>query len=123
MLWPELDLPSFIHLCLTLCNEQYHTLQEELVEFAQNRNVIIYLDTGSGKTYIAALIIQRKLSQLKAQNKSVRPHLALSRFPVHRYVMMQCYDLYIAFTRRLSPGEVFQAILPFGCSCQDCIAG
>ncbi|XP_063241716.1 endoribonuclease Dicer-like isoform X2 [Bacillus rossius redtenbacheri] len=39
--------------------------QEQLLETARNQNTILYLPTGSGKTYIAVMLIKAKLDELK----------------------------------------------------------
>ncbi|KAK9865889.1 hypothetical protein WJX84_003096 [Apatococcus fuscideae] len=58
--------------------------QHELFQEARSRNVVVYLDTGSGKTLISVLLIKEKAHELQQSDKKVTVFLAPRVSLVHQ---------------------------------------
>ena len=59
------------HLNVNLTILQHLPSQNELLEKAKKGNIIVYLGTGSGKTYIAIMMIKEYRRQLELGKKAV----------------------------------------------------
>ena len=55
-------------------NEFYYDfqIQVELFEKAKTKNIIVYLGTGSGKTFIAVMLIKHFRDKLQSEKKVIK---------------------------------------------------